>query len=84
MIPWAHVSPQPKWHLDWFSHVCRDDRSISVYFTMVWFARFSLKTARSHGGSGPHVLQRHSTQYSRLVSCVWTVDVCVCVRTQET
>jgi len=19
MIPWAHPSPQPKWHLDWFS-----------------------------------------------------------------
>ena len=23
MIPWAHPNPQPKWHLDRFSHFCR-------------------------------------------------------------
>jgi len=23
MVPWAHSSPYPKWHLDWFSHFCR-------------------------------------------------------------
>jgi len=23
MVPWAHPSPQPKWHLDRFSHFCR-------------------------------------------------------------
>ena len=22
-LQWAHPSPQPKWHLDWFSHFCR-------------------------------------------------------------
>jgi len=22
MIPWAHPSPQPKWHLNWFVHFC--------------------------------------------------------------
>jgi len=23
MVPWAHMSPQPKWYLDWFSRFCR-------------------------------------------------------------
>jgi len=23
MVPWADPSPQPKWHLDLFGHVCR-------------------------------------------------------------
>jgi len=22
MVPWAHVSPRPKWHLDWLSWFC--------------------------------------------------------------
>jgi len=22
MVPWAHMSLQRKWHLDWFSHTC--------------------------------------------------------------
>jgi len=22
MLPWAHLSPQPKWQLDWLSHFC--------------------------------------------------------------
>jgi len=34
MIPWAHPSPQPKRHLDRFSRFCRDDRRVSLYFTM--------------------------------------------------
>jgi len=25
MIPWAHLSPQPKRHVDWLSHYCRTD-----------------------------------------------------------
>jgi len=34
MIPWAHRSPQPKWHLDRFGRFCTDDRRVSLYFTM--------------------------------------------------
>ena len=34
MIPWAHSSPQPKWHLDRFSHFRTGDRRVSLYFTM--------------------------------------------------
>jgi len=34
MIPWAHPSPQPKWHVEWFSRFCTDDCSVSLYFAM--------------------------------------------------
>jgi len=35
MIPWAHVNPRPKQHLDRLSHFCTDDcRVSSPYFTM--------------------------------------------------
>ena len=33
MVPWAHLTPNPKWHLDWFSYFCRDhstDHATSV------------------------------------------------------
>ena len=30
----AHPSPQPKQHLDQFSHICTDDCRVSLYFTM--------------------------------------------------
>jgi len=33
-IPWAHLRPQPKRHLDQFSRFCTDDRRASLYFTM--------------------------------------------------
>jgi len=33
-IPWAQLSPQPKWHLDHFSHFCTDNRRVPLYFTM--------------------------------------------------
>jgi len=33
-IPWAHLSPQPKQHLNRFSRFCTDDCSVSLYFTM--------------------------------------------------
>jgi len=32
MMLWAHVSPQPKRHLDWFSCVCTDDRSVPILY----------------------------------------------------
>ena len=44
----AHVSPQPKQHLDRFSHLCTDDCGVSLYFTM--FCLFFLKIAPSHVG----------------------------------
>jgi len=34
MIPWAHPSPQPKRHLDRFNRFCRDDNTVSLYFTV--------------------------------------------------
>jgi len=43
---WVHASPQPKQHLDQFSHVCTDDRRVSQY----WFACFPLKIVPSHVG----------------------------------
>jgi len=33
MIPWTNLSPQPKWHLDWFSRFCTDSRRVSLYFS---------------------------------------------------
>jgi len=34
MIPMAHPSPQPKWHLDWFSHIRTGNRRVSLHFTV--------------------------------------------------
>jgi len=34
MIPTAHLSPQPKRHLEQFSRFCTDVRIVSLYFTM--------------------------------------------------
>jgi len=31
-IPWANPSPQPKQHLDRFSRLCRDDRSVPILY----------------------------------------------------
>jgi len=45
MMLCAHASPQPKRHLDWFSRVCTDDRSVPI-----WFACFALKIVPSHVG----------------------------------
>ena len=30
MLPWAQLSPQPKWHLDQFSHFCTADSRVSL------------------------------------------------------
>ena len=49
-IPTAHLSPQPKLHLSWFSRFCTDDRRVSIYFTMG--RPFPPKIAPSHGVSG--------------------------------
>jgi len=32
MIPWAHPSPQSKWHLDWFSRFCTAQRSVPILY----------------------------------------------------
>jgi len=44
----ADPSPQPKGHLDWFSHFCTEDRRVSPYFTMG--RPFPLKIAPSYAG----------------------------------
>ena len=49
MIPSAHLSPQPKRHLDRFSCFCTDDRRVSPYFTM----GCPFKISPSHWGSEP-------------------------------
>jgi len=33
-IPWAHLTPQAKWHLNQFSRFCTDDWRMSLYLTM--------------------------------------------------
>ena len=51
MIPTAHRSPQPKWHVDRFSWIRTGDRRVSLQFTMG--SPFPLNIAPPMGGSGP-------------------------------
>jgi len=46
MLIWAHLSPNPKQHLDLFSHCCTAHSRQSLYFTM---GPFPQKIASSHG-----------------------------------
>jgi len=34
MLPWAHLSPQPKRHLHRFSHICAAQGRVSLYFAV--------------------------------------------------
>jgi len=34
VLPWVHPSPNPKWHLDWFSRFCSARHRVFLYFTM--------------------------------------------------
>jgi len=54
MISWAHLSPQPKQHLDWFCRFCTDDCRVSLYFTMG--RPFPSNLPISMGWSGPHLI----------------------------
>ena len=45
---WAHVSPQPKRHLNRFSRVCTDDHRVSLYLTTVCL--FLPQIASSYAG----------------------------------
>jgi len=59
MMLWAHVSPQPKRHLDRFSRVCTGDRRVSLYGLPVSPSKFFLHILASgphviHGSLGPH------------------------------
>ena len=47
MMLWAHASPQRKRQLDQFSRVFTDDRGVSLWATLQWFACFPLKIAPS-------------------------------------
>ena len=50
----AHLSPQPKWHLDWFSRFCIDDRRVSLDFTM-GRPCFPSKLPLPMGDQNPHL-----------------------------
>jgi len=50
-IPWAHLNPQPKRHLDWSRRFCTDDCTVFLCFTMGCL--FPLKIAPFREGSGP-------------------------------
>ena len=54
MIHWAHASPQPKWHLDRFSHSCTVHRRVSLYFTMG--CPFPSKLSISMAGTRAHLM----------------------------
>jgi len=34
MVPLAHLSSQPKWHIDRFRCFCTADRRVSLYFAV--------------------------------------------------
>ena len=51
VIPWAHPNPQPKRHLNQFSHFAQ--MTAECPYTLQWNAPFPLKIALSRGGSGP-------------------------------
>jgi len=51
MLPWAHLSSRPKWHLDWISPFCAAHSRESLYYTLA--ALSPLKIAASHWESGP-------------------------------
>jgi len=52
MIPWAHPSPQPKRHLDQFSHVFAE-MTAGCPYTLQWKAPSLSKLPLSMWGSGP-------------------------------
>jgi len=52
MLPWAHPNPQPKRHLDRFSHYCTAHGRVS---SGIHGYVLPLKIAPSHRGSGPHL-----------------------------
>ena len=52
VLPLAHLSPQPKWHVDWFSRFCTAHGSKSLHFTVG--APFPQNCPFS-SGCGPHL-----------------------------
>jgi len=52
MFACAHPNPQPKQHLDHFSHFCTAHGTASLYFTNYNGPPFSRPNWPSHGGSG--------------------------------
>ena len=53
MLPWAHSSPQPKRHLNRFSHFCTAHGRVSL--GMPWHV-LSPQIVPSHGRSGHHLI----------------------------
>ena len=55
MMPWAHPSPQLKWHLDWFNRFPRMT-AVSLYFTMGCPFPPPSKLPILMGVCGPHLI----------------------------
>jgi len=68
-IPWAHPSPQPTPHLDWFSRLCTDDRSVPILYNG---PPLHPKIAPSHGGCEPHLT--HGSLGPSESSTKWHLD----------
>jgi len=51
MLPWAHRSQHPKWHLDWYSLFCAAHGRRSVLYS--WLPILPLKIALLHGDLDP-------------------------------
>jgi len=49
VLPSAHLSPQPKWQINWFSHFCTAHSRVSLVMPGM---SIPLIIAPSHGGSG--------------------------------
>jgi len=68
MVHWAKPSPQPKWHLDRFSHFCTAHVRVSTLGHAL-----TLKIAPSHLGFGSHLISGsfwvHATQLPK-----WHLD----------
>jgi len=47
-IPWTRLSPQPKQHLDWFSHFRQS--SLQFPYTLLWASPSPVKIAPFHLG----------------------------------
>jgi len=72
MIPWVHTRPQPKHHLDSFSHFCTP--LPSAHSTLQWATRYSLKIAALHREIRNDVHITHSSSLGTPKSSTQTVS----------
>ena len=85
MLPLAHLSPQLKWHLDWFSRFCTVHSRKSLYFTVgcpfpskLPLLMGDLDLHLIHGSLGPPESSNQTASWSiQLIlqgSLVWQTD----------